>query len=87
MSTYLVAFVISDFVYTENNDRIRILSKKETIENGRTAYSLNESLKMLEALEEFTGIKYKFKKLDLVAIPKDYFVDGAMENWGLIIYK
>ncbi|KAF5304328.1 hypothetical protein FQA39_LY09707 [Lamprigera yunnana] len=87
MSTYLLAFAISDFKYTKKNDRIRLLVKPEALEDGSTDYMLSESPKLLKTIETYTGIPYALEKLDLFAAPEEYFLDGAMENWGLIIYN
>ncbi|KAF5304329.1 hypothetical protein FQA39_LY09708 [Lamprigera yunnana] len=87
MSTYLVAFVISDFKYTESNGIIRILAPPKFVDDDSLDYVLNESAEILKTLEEFTGVKYTLPKLDMVAIPRQYFIDGAMENWGLITYN
>ncbi|KAK4880866.1 hypothetical protein RN001_004185 [Aquatica leii] len=84
MSTYLLAFIISEFKYTEVNNRVRILVRPEFM--NYTNYMLSESQNLLRAMENYTGLPYALEKIDLVAIPDTYFLDGAMENWGLIIY-
>ncbi|KAF5272300.1 hypothetical protein FQR65_LT04957 [Abscondita terminalis] len=84
MSTYLIAFVIAEFEYTKVNDRIRILVRPELV--NYTEFMLTKSPKLLQAMEEYTGIPYALDKVDLVAIPDEFFLDGAMENWGLIVY-
>ncbi|KAB0796999.1 hypothetical protein PPYR_11060 [Photinus pyralis] len=86
MPTYLVAFVISDFVYTKEIDRVRVLARREAIANGGGEYVLDEAVRLLRAMEDFTGLRYSLSKVDLLAVPSSYFLDGAMENWGLIMY-
>ncbi|KAK5649207.1 hypothetical protein RI129_000236 [Pyrocoelia pectoralis] len=87
MPTYIVAFIVSDFEYTRASDVVRILAPVEHTQDDSTNFVLEESVKILRALEEYTGIKYALDKLDLVAVPQQYYVNGAMENWGLITYS
>ncbi|KAK4880865.1 hypothetical protein RN001_004184 [Aquatica leii] len=87
MSTYILAFTVCEFKYTKTNDRIRLLVRPETLEDGSTEFMLDEAAKLLRNIETYTGIPYTLKKLDLLAIPEKYFLDGAMENWGLVIYN
>lgn len=87
MSTYLVAFVVSDFDYLENEKlTFKIWARKNVIQNGKYALKLGQHA--LEALENYTGITMNemgFEKMENIAIPQ--FAAGAMENWGLVTYK
>lgn len=83
MSSYLVAIFVGEFVSNKNNSFITVYSHKNNI--NRTEYVRIEALKHLQALEEYTGIKYMLPKLDMLAIPNDFFV--GMENWGITIYE
>nr|XP_033323078.1 uncharacterized protein LOC117218638 [Megalopta genalis] len=87
MSTYLVAFVVSDYVYRTHDmdDNFKIYTKPASID--RTKYSVDFSVKAMEQLNNVTGIKYSefIPKIDQVAI-RD-FTPLGMENWGLIIYR
>ncbi|KAK4878637.1 hypothetical protein RN001_011143 [Aquatica leii] len=87
MSTYLVAFAFIDYSYTKKRNRVRVLARRDAIRLGTADYVLNESVKLLKAMEEYTGVNYALDKLDLLGVPSHYFVDGAMENWGLITYS
>ncbi|KAK5649478.1 hypothetical protein RI129_000507 [Pyrocoelia pectoralis] len=87
MSTYLVAFIVSEMQFSETLDKHRVLAPKAELEKGRHLYSLNRSYHVLSEMEKYTGIPYTFKKLDHASIPKDYYNAGAMENWGLITYR
>ncbi|XP_041971233.1 aminopeptidase N-like isoform X2 [Aricia agestis] len=91
MSTYLVAYVLTDFKYTETSylskdnitKPIRIWARPALISN--TNYAANITPKLLMFYEDFFGIPYALDKIDLIAIPD--FSSGAMENWGLITFK
>lgn len=84
MSTYLVAFVVSDFRYLESADgKLRVWSRPEAI--NQTSYALNISQPILKFYEEYFQIKYPLPKMDLIALPE--FAAGAMENWGLVTFR
>ncbi|CAO1388277.1 unnamed protein product [Diamesa serratosioi] len=89
MSTYLLAFVVSDFEFISNaatkmdNETLhRIYVRSDAIEH--TKYALENSEKFLKALENYVSFDYELSKVDSAAIP---FKGGAMENWGLITYR
>ena len=82
MSTYLVAFVISDFVY-KGTEEFRVWARKEVIDQGD--YGLNIGKKSLSFFEKTFNQTYQIEKMDMVAVPD--FAAGAMENWGLILYR
>ncbi|XP_043289822.1 uncharacterized protein [Venturia canescens] len=84
MSSYLVAFVVSDFeLLTNDAANFTIWARPEAVQYG--AYALEVGQKVLSFMEQFTGIDYPIKKMDLVAIPD--FQAGAMENWGLVTFR
>lgn len=86
MSTYLVAFVISDFVKVDNtyeDKPFNVWSREDA--KSTAEHASVEAVKAIEHLEEFTDIPYELKKMDQVAIPD--FSAGAMENWGLATYR
>lgn len=87
MSTYLVAFVIADYKYTSKNERHRIFARKDAVDEGQLTYALTEAVGILKVIEEYTGIDYVLKKMDMVAIPDLYYADEAMENWGLVTFR
>ncbi|KAJ8960573.1 hypothetical protein NQ318_013862 [Aromia moschata] len=82
MSTYLVAYVVSDFESISDGS-FSIWARRSAL--GQASYSLEIGPKILKYYEEFFGIEYPLPKLDMVAIPD--FSAGAMENWGLITYR
>ncbi|KAK7121715.1 hypothetical protein R3I93_022713 [Phoxinus phoxinus] len=88
MSTYLLAFIVSDFIsieQTENNLQIRIFARKEAINSGQGEYALNKTGPILRFFEDYYNVSYPLPKSDQIALPD--FNAGAMENWGLITYR
>ncbi|XP_066141997.1 membrane alanyl aminopeptidase-like [Euwallacea fornicatus] len=90
MSTYLIAFIISEFTCTEGDSIAsgvphRVCSRVEEVEERKFAVEIGPPL--LRSLESMTGIKFGeyMPKMDQVAIPD--FSAGAMENWGLVTYR
>uniref|UniRef100_A0A4W4DMQ5 Aminopeptidase n=1 Tax=Electrophorus electricus TaxID=8005 RepID=A0A4W4DMQ5_ELEEL len=89
MSTYLVAFVVSDFTYiSKPNDKkimVRVWARKKAIDEGQGGYALSITQPILEFFEKYYSTKYPLNKSDQIALPD--FNAGAMENWGLITYR
>ncbi|KAK0167897.1 hypothetical protein PV327_001752 [Microctonus hyperodae] len=84
MSSYLVAFIVSDFAYLSNeNGNFKVWSRPNAIESAKSALDIGQ--KALSFLEKYTGINYPISKMDLAAIPD--FAAGAMENWGLVTFR
>lgn len=91
MSTYLIAFVVSDFASIENYSgpllesrlKHRIFRPTNQYANG-IEFSLKTSEDVLTYMEEYFGHPYTFPKMDQIGVPS---MGGAMENWGLVIYK
>lgn len=86
MSTYLLAFVVSDFEYRSNADQsFRVWARPNAVDTTDYAVSVGEEI--LNNLNNFTGVYYNetFPKMDQFAIPD--FSAGAMENWGLVTYR
>uniref|UniRef100_A0A8D8FLW3 Aminopeptidase N n=4 Tax=Culex pipiens TaxID=7175 RepID=A0A8D8FLW3_CULPI len=87
MSTYLVAFVISDLQLVQRSEgftpQINIWSRPEV---GRmTSYVQRLTIRILPYLERYFDLKFNMKKIDMVAVPDFGF--SAMENWGLITFR
>lgn len=86
MPTYLTAFIISDFVNVTDYLRQKPFSIWTNVDAVSSAdFSLKESMRIIDALEEFTNIKFLLNKMDEIPIPD--FEAGAMENWGLVTFK
>jgi len=82
MSTYLVAFVISDFD-SLGDVEFKVWSKPSTV--NQTKYALKIGIEALDLLKKKFNENYPLPKMDMIAIPD--FAGGAMENWGLVTYR
>uniref|UniRef100_A0A0N5B0I6 Aminopeptidase n=1 Tax=Syphacia muris TaxID=451379 RepID=A0A0N5B0I6_9BILA len=87
MSSYLVALAVGPFVskkvYNEDGTLVRIWSwtgQEEYLE-----FAADVSSKCLHHMGLYTNITYPMTKSDQIGLPE--FRAGAMENWGLVIYK
>lgn len=73
MSTYLIAFIVSDFEYKEFiatkefSTTQRVFTSKEYI--NQTSYSLVEGITILKAIENYLQVPFTLPKLDHAAIP------------------
>ncbi|NXN59363.1 AMPN Aminopeptidase, partial [Rynchops niger] len=88
MSTYLVAFIVSEFDYVENtseNVLIRIWGRPKAIAEGQGNYALKVTGPILKFFEKNYDMPYPLPKSDQVGLPD--FNAGAMENWGLVTYR
>ncbi|CAF1683910.1 unnamed protein product, partial [Adineta ricciae] len=89
MSTYLVAFVVTDFECvsgtTPNNITVNICGRPDAILNGDGNYALEVSVKVIPYYELSYNVSYPLSKCDQFALPD--FAIGGMENWGLITYR
>lgn len=89
-SSYLIAYVVSDFKVFENyagpiTKRIkhRILANENYYNN--VIFPLESGENILDDLQEFVGVSYSLPKMDQIGLPD--FAAGAMENWGLVTYR
>lgn len=80
MSTYLIAFVISDFAHISiaKSRPFRIYARPNAI--NLTTYALNIGEQVITEFENHLQVKYTYPKMDQIAVPD--FAIGAMENWG-----
>ena len=86
MSTYLVAFLVGDFQCSEGESdgvAIRVCSTPDKV--ALTPYGVDVAKYVLHYYNNYFGISYPLKKLDLIALPD--FEAGAMENFGAITYR
>ncbi|NXP03367.1 AMPN Aminopeptidase, partial [Thinocorus orbignyianus] len=88
MSTYLLAFIVSQFDYKENtteNVTIRIWGRPKAIQEDQGEYALRVTGDILKFFEGYYSTTYPLPKSDQVGLPD--FNAGAMENWGLVTYR
>ncbi len=86
MSTYLVAFLVGDFQCTTGeSDGVTIRSCSTPDKVALTPYSVDVAKYVLHYYNNYFGIPYPLKKLDLIALPD--FEAGAMENFGAITFR
>jgi len=87
MSTYLVAIVVGEFDYIEDKSEegilCRVYSPLGKKEQGR--FALECAVKSVTFYNKFFNVPYPLAKYDMIAIPD--FSSGAMENWGLVLYR
>ncbi|GLH03164.1 Aminopeptidase, partial [Gryllus bimaculatus] len=84
MSTYLVAWAVTDFqcVNSLTDGRIRVCSRPDGLIYSNLALSVGPA--SLRYYEKYFDVAYPLPKSDMIAVPD--FDIGAMENWGLITY-
>lgn len=87
MSTYLLAFAVGEFDFTqrltEHGVLVRVFTPPTKSAQGK--FALDVACKSLDSYDDFFGLPYPLPKLDMIAIPE--FAMGAMENWGLVTYR
>ncbi|XP_053979682.1 glutamyl aminopeptidase-like [Hylaeus volcanicus] len=91
MSTYLVAFLTSDFdclganTTLLNGTMVPLNVCARPMYKHKGTFALNVAIRVMEYYLSVFNIDYPLPKLDMVAIPD--FSAGAMENWGLITFR
>ncbi|NWW57313.1 AMPN Aminopeptidase, partial [Ifrita kowaldi] len=88
MSTYLLAFIVSQFSYVQSGSQktlIRIWGRPKAIAEGQGNYALDVTGPILSFFEAHYNTAYPLPKSDQVGLPD--FNAGAMENWGLVTYR
>lgn len=86
ISTYLLAFVVSDFEAISDEYRgikQRVFTPPQSKQKGES--QLKIAIEAVAAFENYLGVNYPLPKLDHITLNKSY--GAAMENWGLITYR
>eukprot|EP00842_Homolaphlyctis_polyrhiza_P000877 jgi/Hompol1/1790/HPOL_004804-RA len=86
MSSYLIAFAVSDFEYVEKSTNDGVVLRVYT-QPGRKKlgeYALETGVKVLEYYGKIFDSPYPLPKMDFFPVSTQ---NGAMENWGLITYE
>eukprot|EP00434_Breviolum_minutum_P008705 symbB.v1.2.007673.t1/scaffold475.1/size199048/14 len=87
MSSYLLALAVGRFdtiqAQTVNGTLIRVLTMPGQAAQGE--FALSVAARALSYYEDYFGLPFPLPKLDMLAAPD--FAAGAMENWGLVIYR
>ncbi|XP_059217370.1 aminopeptidase N [Stomoxys calcitrans] len=84
MPTYLIAFIVSDFKYSEGTFyglKQRVYSRPGS--EDEQEWGLLSGMLITQRLADYYGIDFMLPKLDQAAIPNK---GGAMENWGMATY-
>lgn len=82
MSTYLLAFIVSEFVCRENNEKtFQVCARPNAFELTEYAFEVGQKLlAQMDQLFDKPYAQHGLGKLTMAAIPD--FSAGAMENWG-----
>jgi len=87
MSTYLVAFIVGEFEWTEAVDADGTTGS-HLLPPGKinlAKFAEGIACHSLKFFNSYYGLKYPGDKLDLIAIPD--FAFGAMENLGAVTFR
>lgn len=88
MSTYLIAFLVSDFEYKGNDASVpntiphRVFTDKDNL--NQTAYALSEGEKILNAIAGYVNVSYSLPKMDQAAIP-DFRAGGKRVKFNQLL--
>lgn len=81
MSTYTLAFMISNYTATKNG-KVSVWTRPE--EADQASYAAEVAPLMIDYFERLLDVPYVLPKIDLAALPS--FLVDAMENWGLLTF-
>lgn len=83
VSTYLIAFLVSNFGYAEKNasdtnpTQQRVYTSKKNLD--QTGYALDEGVLLLNTIADYLQVKFTLPKMDQAAIP-DFSAGGFHFN-------
>lgn len=90
MSTYLIAFAITDFASEQGRSNssddysetlVRVFSRPQWTKD--TGLTLQSGIGIIAEIGRYLGVPFSLPKIDQIAVPT---FGGAMENWGLVVY-
>ncbi|KAL2912796.1 Aminopeptidase 2 mitochondrial [Polyrhizophydium stewartii] len=86
LSTYLVAWAVSDYVHAERavRDDLSVRIWFAPGADADAAFSLDVAVRSVAVFESAINVPLPMSKIDLLPVP-DYSAE-AMENWGLITF-
>ncbi|PAV75661.1 hypothetical protein WR25_15162 [Diploscapter pachys] len=93
MPTYLLSFAIGPFISYHTTTRDGGVAVRawgvpsDTVNEHRLEYIAKMAANCLDAMREYTGVKYPLEKLDNVVIPNDNYPGEGEEFWGIIMYR
>ncbi len=72
MSTYLVAYVISDFKKIRKTSKkygveVEVAARPEAIDNKEGDYALDEAAEILDYFTDYFGVKYPLSKSSMIS--------------------
>lgn len=87
MSTYLVAFIITDLDHLSSvdDDNVRLWVRKDKFADASVALEIGD--KVLQAFGNYIGIQYEDLGIGRMKIVLTPFVYAGMESWGLVRYE
>lgn len=88
MSTYLVAYMVSDFVTVESDNhdnevKFRIIVRKDAV--NQTEHAKKTVPLFLKYYKKYFNKSFPLSKIDLAAIPNFNYIE--LENFGLATFK
>ncbi|KRT84252.1 Peptidase, partial [Oryctes borbonicus] len=90
MSTYIIAFMVSDYAALSvwrNDVTYTTYGRFELLARGDGSYSLLVGPQAIQVMNNFMTVPYAINKMDQVPVPNEYYKIGAMENWGMVTYR
>lgn len=88
MSSYLLAFLVSDLDFISNADEKlptdtlhRVWVRPDSLKKAQ--YALENSIKILKELETYTGFNYEMPKMDSAGVPNK---GGAMVSYWEVCF-
>ncbi|XP_041970737.1 membrane alanyl aminopeptidase-like [Aricia agestis] len=93
MSTYLLALIVTEYesvsILENQQLKFEVIARPAAISSNQAEYAFDVAQKLTSQMGEHTGIDFygmdENLKMTHAAIPD--FSAGAMENWGLMVYR